>query len=227
MTIDGIMEYLKAMANPENVAGMARFGINPRNTLGVSMKVLRKLAKEIGRDHDMALSLWRSDMHEARILAGLIDLPNLVTEAQMETWANDLDSWDVCDCLCMNLFRKTPYAYRKAIEWSGRNEEFVKRAGFALMATLAVHDKGQSDAVFQEFLLLIENEVTDERNFVKKAVNWALRQIGKRSINLNGLAIEIAGRIKRFESKAARWTAADALRELRSEAVLGRLKDKS
>ena len=213
------------MANPDNVSGMARFGINTKNTLGISVKDLRKIAKEIGHDHDMALRLWDSEIHEARIAGGLVDIAKLVTEAQMEAWVRDFDSWDVCDLCCLNLFRKTRFAYRKAIEWSAREEEFVKRAGFALMATLAVHDKRENDSVFLEFLPVIEKEASDERNFVKKAVNWTLRQIGKRNKALNSLAIESAERIQMMESKSARWIARDALRELGNEKIQDRLKN--
>ena len=212
------------MANPTNVAGMARFGINPKNTLGVSVRDLRKIAKEVGHDHDAAQRLWHSGIHEARIVASLVDVAKLVTETQMEAWVKGFDSWDVCDLCCMNLFRKTHFAYRKAIEWSAREEEFVKRAGFALMATLAVHDKKENDSVFQEFLPIIEKGASDERNFVKKAVNWALRQIGKRNRVLNKLAIETAEGLQTTNSKSTRWIALDALRELKSEKIQSTLK---
>ena len=212
------------MANPTNVAGMARFGINPKNTLGVSVRDLRKIAKEVGHDHDTAQRLWHSGIHEARIVASLVDVAKLVTETQMEAWVKGFDSWDVCDLCCMNLFRKTHFAYRKAIEWSAREEEFVKRAGFALMATLAVHDKKENDSVFQEFLPIIEKGASDERNFVKKAVNWALRQIGKRNRVLNKLAIETAKQLQSINSKSTRWIALDALRELKSEKIQSTLK---
>jgi 3-methyladenine DNA glycosylase AlkD len=155
-----------------------------------------------------------------------VDEPAKVTEAQLERWARDFDSWDICDGVCSNLFDRTPFARGKAIEWSARREEYVKRAGFVLMAALAVHDKKAPDALFREFLPLIEREATDERNFVKKAVNWALRQIGKRNGALNRDAIAAAKRIRRIDSKAARWIAADALRELQSAAVQERLKGK-
>ena len=212
------------MANPTNVAGMARFGINLKNTLGVSVRDLRKIAKEVGHDHDTAQRLWHSGIHEARIVASLVDVAKLVTETQMEAWVKGFDSWDVCDLCCMNLFRKTHFAYRKAIEWSAREEEFVKRAGFALMATLAVHDKKENDSVFQEFLPIIEKGASDERNFVKKAVNWALRQIGKRNRVLNKLAIETAKQLQSINSKSTRWIALDALRELKSEKIQSTLK---
>ena len=219
-----VLARLTSLANPANVAGMARYGINPTNTLGVSVPLLRAMAKEIGKDHALALELWESGIHDARSLAGLIDDPVLVSEEQMERWVRDFDSWDVCDGVCSNLFDKTPFAYAKAIAWSSRREEFVKRAGFVLMAALAVHDKKAPAASFRKFLPIIEREATDERNFVRKAVNWALRQIGKRSPELNRSAVASARRIRSIDSKAARWIAADALRELESEAVQDRLK---
>ncbi|MBI3945290.1 MAG: DNA alkylation repair protein [Armatimonadetes bacterium] len=208
------LDRLRALANPANVAGMARFGINSHHTLGIPIPALRKLAREAGRDHALADALWESGVHEARILAALVDDPALVTEEQMERWVAGFDSWDVCDQVCSNLLDRTPFAYRKAAEWSARPEEFVKRAGFALMAALAVHDKAAPDAAFLAFLPLIERETGDDRNFVKKAVNWALRQIGKRNGGLRGAAIETARRVRGQGSRSARWIASDALREL-------------
>lgn len=202
---------------------MARFGINPHNTYGVSIPKLRKLALQIGRNHELAQGLWSSGIHEARILATLIDSPERVTEKQMENWVKHFDSWDVCDGCCGNLFDKTKFAYRKAVAWSKRHEEFVKRAGFVLMAQLAVHDKEASDKEFLRFFSIIEREATDHRNFVKKAVNWALRQIGKRNLHLNKVAIKTAKRIQEIDSRAAKWIASDTLRELTSEAVQERL----
>ena len=216
MTVREILERLEAIANPVNVAGMARFGINPSNTLGISVADLRRIAREIGSDHELARELWQSAVHEARIVAGLIDAPRLVTEEQMETWGIAIDSWDICDLTCNNLFRKTPFAYARAREWAGREEEFVKRAGFVLMATLAVHDKHEEDDTFRTFLSLVEREAGDERNFVKKAVNWALRQIGKRNPALRGEALEVGRRLVRLPSKSARWIGRDAIRELES-----------
>lgn len=166
---------LKALASPRDVEGMARFGINARNTLGVSIPELRKIAKEGGTDHALALRLWDSGVHEARILAGMVADPASLTEDQMDRWVRDFDSWDVCDQCCSNLFVETRVAHAKAVEWSGRDEEFVKRAGFALMAALAVHDKQATDDAFVRFLPIIRREAGDERNFVKKAVSWALR----------------------------------------------------
>lgn len=222
--IDDVLTYLKSQANAENVAGMARFGISANNTLGISIPVLRALARKIGRDHDLAGQLWASGIHEARILAGMVDDPGLVTQEQAERWVADFDSWDVCDQCCMNLLEKLPGAYSRAIEWTERDEEFVKRAGFALMACLAWHDKQAGDAQFIRFLPAIRRESSDGRNFVKKAVNWALRNIGKRNRNLNRKAIEIAEEIAKIDSKVARWIAADALRELTGETVQKKLK---
>lgn len=218
-----ILKRLKDESNPRNVAGMARFGINPNKTYGVSMPFLRNLAKEIGTDHRLALQLWASGIHEARILASVVEGVEFVDARQMEKWVGDFDSWDVCDQCCINLFRKTPLAHRKAAQWSRRNGEFVKRAGFVLMATLAVHDRAATDEVFATFLPAIKRESTDERNFVKKSVNWALRQIGKRNPRLNRMAIETAREIAKLNSGAARWIAADALRELSSQAVRKKL----
>ena len=226
MEIDDIIIRLKSLSNPKSAEGMARFGINPEKTLGVSIPSLRKMATEIGRSHVLAQQLWATGIHEARILAGMIDEPDKVEDSQMEQWVRDFDSWDVCDQCCMNLFDRTGLAYQKAIEWSSKEEEFVKRAGFALMAVLAFHDKKARDEAFLKFFLAIEKESVDERNYVKKAVNWALRQIGKRNINLNKLAIETAKKIQKIDSKAARWIAADALRELAGEAVQKRLQNK-
>ena len=219
-----VLKKLKSLANPESVKGMARFGIKSENAYGISIPNLRKLAKQIGKNQALALQLWSSGVHEARILAGMVDDPEQVTESQMEHWVNDFDSWDVCDQCCSNLFDKTVFAYLKAIEWSERKEEFVKRAGFVLMAVLAVHDKAADDDQFAQFFPIIKREATDERNFVKKAVNWALRQIGKRNRVLNQAAIDVGQEIKTIDSKAARWIAGDALRELTGEKVRSRLR---
>jgi len=222
--LDNVLKKLKSLSDPKAVEGMARFGINPRNTYGVSIPNLRTMAKEIGRNHLLAQQLWSSGIHEARILACMIDSPEMVTEKQMARWVRDIDSWDICDQCCSNLFDKTEFAYRKAVEWSKRNEEFVKRAGFVLVAALAVHDKKAKGEEFLKFLLIIKRESTDERNFVKKAVNWALRQIGKRNMKLNKEAIKTANEIQKIDSKSAKWIASDALRELTSEAVQKRLQ---
>lgn len=223
LTVDQILTRLQSLANPDNVAGMRRYGINPHNTYGIPIPALRQIARETGKDHSLAKQLWESGIHEARILASMLDDPHKVTEQQMESWAKDFDSWDVCDQVCSNLFDRTPFAYPKAIQWSERDEEFVKRAGFTLMAGLATHDKKADDGQFEQFLPLILCQATDDRNFVRKAVNWALRGIGKRNRYLNGKAIEAARRIAQIPSKAARWIATDALKELTSDKVQGRL----
>lgn len=227
MQYDDILKKLKSLSDPKAVEGMARFGINPENTFGVSIPNLRQIAKEAGRDRALAQQLWASAIHEARILAGMIDDPKMVTEEQMERWVKDFDSWDVCDQCCMNLFEKTKFVYQKAAEWSSNDKEFIKRTGFVLMARLAVSDKKADDRQFELFLPIIKREASDNRNFVKKAVNWALRQIGKRNLNLNRKAIETAKEIQEIDSKSARWVAADALRELTGQAVQERLQAKS
>jgi 3-methyladenine DNA glycosylase AlkD len=206
---------------------MARFGINVDNALGISVTQLRKLARQIQRGHDLAEQLWTTGIHEARILASIVDLPSEVSEAQMEAWAAEFNSWDLVDQCCGNLFDKTPFAWDKATQWSRREEQFVKRAGFSLMAYLAVHDKKAPDARFERFLPIIEREASDDRNFVKKSVNWALRQIGKRNARLNEAAIRRAERIKRIDSKAARWIASDALRELTKPSVQQRVRGRA
>lgn len=224
ISLPAVMRDLRSVAVPENLAGMARYGINTKNRYGVSIPNLRALAKRIGTDHNLALELWSTGVKDAQTLAGMIDDPRRVTAAQMERWVRDFDSWDVCDQVCSNLFDQTAFAHAKAIAWSKRREEFVKRAGFTLMACLAVHDKKASDAAFVKFLPRIKAECEDERNYVKKAVNWALRQIGKRNAALNGKAVAVARELRRRESPAARWIASDALRELTGSAVKARLK---
>ena len=219
-----ILDKLKALSDPKAVEGMARFGINPENTYGVSIPNLRKIARETGHNHALAQELWASGIHEARILASMIDDPKIATEEQLESWVKDFDSWDVCDQCCMNLFEKTGFAYRKAVEWSESDEEFVKRAGFVLMACLAVSDKKADNKQFEVFLPIIRREAPDNRNLVNKAVNWALRQIGKRNTGLNRKAIETAEEIQKMDSRSARWIASDAIRELTSESVRKRLQ---
>ena len=215
MSFEEVVRLLKKNANPKNVEGMARFGISSKNTLGISIYTLRDIAKNIKPDHALALRLWKSGIHEARLLASMVDEADKVTEAQMDSWAKDFDSWDVCDQVCSNLFDKTPFAYKKAIEWPKAEREFVRRAGFALMAALAWQDKNATDKDFIPFFPVIKKYSTDERNYVKKAVNWALRNIGKRRPGLKKEAIKLARQIHEIDSKAARWIAADALRELR------------
>ena len=210
-----VIRELKSLASPRDAEGMRRFGIGGKlPLLGVSMSKLRPLARRLGRNHPLALELWEAGVHEGRMLGVLVADPKQVTARQMEAWAKDFDSWDSCDGACIHLFRKTPFAWAKAYVWSRRRAEFVKRAGFVLMATLAVHDKQAPDEQFLPFLPMIVREAGDARNFVKKAVNWALRQIGKRSAFLRREAIRTAETIRAIDSPAARWIAADALREL-------------
>ena len=215
MTYFEILKKLKSSGSKKAIEGMARFGIRPKTKVyGVSMADLRIMAKRIEKSHALALRLWNSGVHEAQILASIVDKIEKVTEKQMEQWMKDFDSWDVCDQVCMNLFWRAPFSHRKATEWSGRKNEFEKRAGFALMAVLAWKDKNSSDAKFKKFFPLIKKESTNERNFVKKSVNWALRQIGKRNAKLKELAIKTAKEILKIDSKSARWIARDALKEL-------------
>jgi 3-methyladenine DNA glycosylase AlkD len=223
-SLEAVIDEIRSNGNPHSLAGMARYGIQTKNACGVPVPRLRAISKNIGRHREMAQQLWKTGIHEARILAGMIDDPALVDEDQMEDWAKDFDSWDLVDGSCGNLFDKTSFAVKKAHEWSARKEEYVKRAGFVLMAELAVHDKKATNSTFQGFLPLIVREASDERNFVKKAVNWALRQIGKRNAMLNGAAIRTCKQLQRLDSRSAKWIASNALRELTSEAVQKKLK---
>jgi 3-methyladenine DNA glycosylase AlkD len=218
-SVEEIITKLKTKAKPGNVEGMAKYGMTADLRLGVSVPDMRKIAKETGNDHKLALELWKTGIPEARIVAALVGEPEKLTEQQMEDWVKDINSWDVCDQVCMNLFEKTQLCWKKIIEWSEREEEFVRRTAFSLIACLAWHDKEVKDEQFISLFPVIEHGATDERNFVKKAVNWALRNIGKRNKNLNKAAIKAAKDIRQLDSKAARWVASGAIRELESEAV--------
>jgi 3-methyladenine DNA glycosylase AlkD len=223
-SVKDVLDKLQSKARPEQLKGMAKYGMAVEQRLGVSVPEMRKLAKETGRDHKLALYLWRTGIAEARIVASMVGDPAKLTEGQMEEWVKGINSWDVCDQVCDNLFEKNQLAWKKIIDWSEREEEFVKRTAFSLIACLAWHDKKASDEKFIKLLPVIIREATDERNFVKKAVNWALRNIGKRNLNLNRAAINAAKEIQRLDSKAARWIASDAIRELESDAIQSRLK---
>jgi 3-methyladenine DNA glycosylase AlkD len=223
MQANEVLERLKLLESPKDREGMARFGINPDHALGIGVTKLRAIAREVGRDHDLALELWTSGIHEARLLATIIDDPTLVTKQQMQAWVADFDSWDLCDQACMNLFWRAEDSVEMAFEWAERDEEFVKRAAFALMARFATKRARAPDGLLESFLPIIERASDDERNFVRKAVNWALRGIGKRNSHLNELAIECAERIRARDSRAARWIATYALRELTSDKVRARL----
>ncbi len=220
-----ILTTLYSKANPKNVEGMARFGITSTNkVLGISTPYLRSLKRSIGTNQELALELWQTGILEARILAALIADPKSLTKSVINQWVRNFDNWAICDGVCIHCFRHTQYAHELALKWVKQKEEFIRRAGFTMIATLAVHDKISSDAVFQNYLPNIKKYSTDERNFVKKSVNWALRQIGKRNLKLNVAAIKTAKEIQKMNSSSAKWIAADALRELRSPAVQKRLK---
>ena len=228
--LDLVLKELKSMEDPSCVAGMAAYGIRSEKTYGVSMTKLIAMKKRIGKDHDLAAGLWKSGIHDARLLACLIDDPKLVTESQMDNWVKDFDNWAICDGCCGHLFDRTPFAYQKAREWTARREEFVRRAGFSMIAALTVHDKKADDQSFLQFLPAIRKAATDQRTYVMKAVNWALRQIGKRNPRLNREAIRVAEQIRKMDTKSAKWIASDALRELRSDPVKARfqrMKDRS
>ena len=224
MNVAEIITELQALGSQVNREGMARFGINTEHALGISVGMLRKIARRVGKkDHALALELWKTGIHEARILAAIVDDPKAVTEEQMEAWVTEFDSWDLCDQCCGNLFDKVPLAWKKAIEWSIREREYEKRAGFALIAYLAVHNKEASNECYLPYLQIIQREAGDSRNFVRKAVNWALREIGKRNAFLNQAAIATAQDILAQGGKR-KWVATDALRELRSEKVQARFQ---
>jgi 3-methyladenine DNA glycosylase AlkD len=227
MTVDEVLQGLKSRGRSEVRDGMSRFAITTTKSYGVPTPVLKEFAREVKKQttdsHVLAADLWKTGNYEARAVAFLIDDPKRVTQQQMDDWAADFDNWATVDGTCGYLFCRTPFAYEKAVEWADAKPEFVKRAAFAMMAYLAVHDKKAADEKLAAFLPVIEKHSVDDRNFVRKAVNWALRQIGKRSRYLNELAIGSANRIKAQDSKAARWIASDALRELTSEATQARL----
>ena len=222
-TVTEVMEKLTAQADPDQLEGMSRFGITTEKRLGVTVPQMRVIAKQTGKDHQLALALWETGIAEAMIVAAMVDVPAEVTEAQMEAWVVSFNSWDVCDQVCMNLFEKTPLAWDKIRDWSQREEEYVKRAAYALIACLAWHDKGTSDENFIALFPLIKSGATDERNYVKKAVSWALRNIGKRNSNLNAVALQTAQDLKEMDLKSARWIGSDAVRDLNSDATRRRL----
>jgi len=223
-SVEEALRRIEAKAKPDQVQGMARYGMVAERRLGLSVPDMRAIARQLGKNHELALELWKTGIPEARIVAAMIDEPELLTEEQMEEWVKDINSWDVCDQVCMNLFEKTPLAWRKILDWSERKEEFVKRTAFALIACLAWHNKEAEDGKFIKLFPVLKRGATDERNFVKKAVNWALRNTGKRNLNLNRAAIQVAREIQLVDSKAARWIASDAIKELESEAVQRRLR---
>ena len=218
-----VLRWLERRGRRRNREGMERYGIRSAKRFGVSMATMRPLVKRLGRNHDLALALWETGWLEARIVAALVDEPAKVTRGQMAAWARDFDNWAVCDGVCCHLFVDTPFAWSMVTRWSTRRGEFVRRGAFSMLAGLAVHDRAASDRAFVDALPLIEAASNDERNFVKKAVNWALRQIGKRNQALNAQAIAVARRLIARPEASARWIGHDALRELTSPAVAARL----
>jgi 3-methyladenine DNA glycosylase AlkD len=218
-----VLAWLERTGTKATKSGMARYAIPSDKAYGVPVGVLRAYAKRLGRNHELAAGLWATDRYEARMLATFLAEPGAVTAAQMEAWCRDFDSWAICDTACFHLFDRTPHAFAKAKAWAVRREEFVKRAAFALLASLSVHDKRAPDASFVEGLRWIERAATDERNFVKKSVNWALRSVGKRNATLHAAAVGVARRLAVAEGAAPRWIGKDALRELTGPSVARRL----
>jgi 3-methyladenine DNA glycosylase AlkD len=224
--LDEVVAQLRARASEQVKTGMARYGIPSDKALGIPVGALKSMGKRLGRNHALAAALWETDIYEARLLATFVDEPELVTAAQMDAWARQFDNWAVCDTACFALFDRTPHAFSKVAAWGGRKEEFVKRAAFALLASLTVHDKAASDDAFLRCLPLIERAATDQRNFVMKSVNWALRSVGKRSPVLHAEALSVCRRLAALPEPAPRWVGKNALRELESASVLRRLKAK-
>lgn len=222
-SVDEILAWLERHGTKRNRDGMARYGIRAEKAFGVSVATIQQLAKRVGRNHGLALRLWKTDWYEARMLAAFIDEPAKVTRAQMDSWARDFDNWAICDTLCFHLFDRTPHAWAKVAQWSRRRDEFVKRAAFALLAGLALHDKQAADDQFVRSLELIERAASDERNFVKKGVSWALRVLGRRNEALNRAAVKTARKLAAAPEPAARWVGKGALRELTSPAVRQKL----
>ena len=224
MIIPQILTELKKNSDTKNIEQMARFGIFPKKTFGVKMPILRKLAKKIGKNHDLAQDLWKKGFRETQILASIIDEPEKVTLKQIKNWISDFDYWEICDQCVMNLFEKIPFIWDECINFANDEREFFRRTGFVIMARLAVSDKKASDKKFIAFFPLIKKFSTDERNMVKKAVNWALRQIGKRNLALHKEALKIAQEISQINNKTAKWISSDAIRELKNEKIISRIK---
>jgi len=221
--VEETLAWLERRGSKKNRDGMARYGITAKKAYGVSMATMLGLRKKLGRDHELAIALFRTGWYEARIMASFVAEPERVTPALMDRWARAFDSWAVCDSMCFHLFDRTPHAWRKVHEWARRDEEFVKRASFALIASLTVHDKEAPDSAYLKALPLIEKAASDPRNFVKKAVNWALRSVGKRNAALHAASVAVARRLASSDDAAARWVGKDALRELTGAGVARRL----
>lgn len=227
MSYEELIELLKQKSNPKNVEGMKRFGIRGEIILGISVVELRKMAKKAGKNHELAVKLWNSGIHEARMMAPLVEEPDQMTKKQMEKWVSEIDSWDICDMLTGSLLDRVPEAIETMPRWAADKREFVRRTPFSMMAWIACHDKTIKDEEFEKYFDLIRRASSDERNFVKKAVNWALRGIGKRNMVLQKRALEVANEIKKMESKSARWIANDAIRELSSTKTVEMIKKRN
>ena len=221
--VQSAVTWLKRHSTKATRDGMARYGLPSDHALGVSMANMKVLGKRLGKSHELAAALWDTGIYEARMVTSFVDDPALVTSAQMDRWCRDFDNWGICDTVCFHLFDKTPHAWRKVAKWHDRREEFVKRAAFALLASLALHDKTADTSRFLDSLPLIERAAADERNFVKKGVSWALRAVGRRSPELNAAAVSLARRLAFSADAAPRWVGKDALRELTSAAVIRQL----
>ncbi len=222
--VDSVVASLKRLGTNATRDGMSRYGIPSDKAFGVSVANIRQMAKRLGKDHELATRLWDTGWYEARMLAAFVDEPASVTPAQMDRWCKDFDNWAICDTVCFHLFDRTPFAYRKVAQWSNRRDEFVRRAAFALLASLALHDKGADDEAFVQCLPLIESAASDERNFVKKGVSWALRGIGKRNQELNEAAVAVANRLAASPEPSARWVGKDALRDLAKPEIKRQVK---
>ncbi len=221
-----VVAELRSLANQKTLDGMSRYAIPSDKAFGVPVGTMRQLAKRLGRSHELAAALWKAGWYEARMLASFVDDPQLVTPAQMDSWCHDFDSWAICDTVCFHLFDRTPHAFRKIRQWADRKPEFEKRAAFALLASVALHDKSADDELFAQCLPLVESAATDERNFVKKSLVWALRSIGERGIALNAAASMVAQRLAATPDATARWIGKTTLRELGSPAAKQRLSKK-
>ena len=224
MDVESVLVALRKESRKRVRDGMARYAIPSDNALGVSVADIRALAKRIGRNHPLALALWKTNIYEARMLTAFIADPARVTPAQMDRWAGDFDNWAICDTLCFHLFDRTPHAWAKIRQWSDDPREFVRRGAFALLASLALHDKTTGDRPFLGSLRLIERRAGDDRNFVKKAVSWALRGLGRRNRALNAAATELARSLSTSTKPATRWIGKDALKDLTSPALRRRLR---
>ncbi len=222
--VRSVLEALQRLSTRKDRDNLARFGITASNAVGVSMANIQKVAKRLGKNHELAGALWSTGVYEARMLACFVEEPERVTSAQMDRWRSGFDNWGICDTACFVLFDRTPHAWKKVDQWARLSDEFGKRAAFALLACLAGHDKTSGDGEFARRLALVEKGAEDERNFVKKGVSWALRMLGRRSVELNAAAVAVARRLAESESAAARWVGRGAVKELTSAAVVKKLK---